>query len=113
MTDPADGEENEPAGAESDPPPPPGSLTFQVPQRLLQIGGKYDPLPRREQTRSQLALGLVGLLVILAVGLVLLTAFKRLAINDTKDLIDGILSPLVALTGAALGFYFGGHQGSG
>jgi hypothetical protein len=86
---------------------------FQVPQRVLQIGGKYDPLPRREKTRSWLALGLVGLLALIASALVGLTAAKALAIDDTKDLIDGILSPLIALAGAALGFYFGGHHGSG
>jgi hypothetical protein len=112
MTDPAEGEGDESAGAEGDPASHSSALTFQVPQRLLQIGGKYDPLPRREATRSQLALGLVGLLALLMIGLVLLTAFKLLNINDTKDLIGGILSPLIALTGAALGFYFGGHHGS-
>jgi|ERR1700689_2942908 len=83
------------------------------PQRVLQIGGKYDPLPRREKTRSWLALGLVSLLALISASLVGLTAAKVLAIGDAKDLIDGILAPLTALTGAALGFYFGGHHGSG
>jgi hypothetical protein len=113
MTEASEEEHEEQAGSER----PPYTLQlgseFQVPQRVLQIGGKYDPLPRREKTRSWLALGLVGLLALLTSALVGLTAAKALAIDDTKDLIDGILSPLIALTGAALGFYFGGHHGSG
>jgi hypothetical protein len=44
--------------------------------------GNYDPLPRRERTRSQLALGLLGLLALIAASLVGLTAAKVLAIGD-------------------------------
>jgi hypothetical protein len=79
--------------------------------RLLSVGRKYDPLPQREKTRSWLALALVAQLASIALGLLFLTAFGKLKIDDAKDLIDGILSPLIALTGTALGFYFGGHQG--
>lgn len=104
-------------GAEKSEPEPAPSLglgpQFQVPPRLLQIGGQYDPLPRREKTRSQLAIGLIGLLALIATSLVGLVAAKVLAIGDAKDLIDGVMTPLVALAGAALGFYFGGHHGSG
>jgi hypothetical protein len=78
---------------------------------LLGYGPDYDPSPRREKTRSQLALGLLILLAAVALSLVGLTAAHRLAPETTKDLVAGILSPLVAVTGTALGFYFGGHHG--
>jgi hypothetical protein len=79
---------------------------------LLGYGPDYDPTPRREETRSLLAIALVALLAAVALGILLLTGFSELKIEDAKDLIDGILSPLIALTGTALGFYFGGHHGS-
>jgi hypothetical protein len=50
-------------------------------------------------------------LAVVALSLIGLTASEALSANDTKDLVAGILSPLIALTGAALGFYFGGHHG--
>jgi hypothetical protein len=99
-----------------EPKQPAGTQTQRVqprPPRVLSVGRKYDPLPQRETTRSWLALALVGLLASVSLGLLLLTAFGKLKIEDAKDLIDGILSPLIALTGTALGFYFGGHHGSG
>lgn len=79
---------------------------------LLGYGPDYDPTPLREKTRSQLAVGLLALLAIVALSLIGLTAWHKLAPDTTKDLIEGILSPLVAVTGTALGFYFGGHHGS-
>jgi len=78
---------------------------------LLGYGPPYDPNPLREKTRSRLALGLLILLGIIALSLIGLTAASRLQPDTTKDLVEGILSPLVAVTGTALGFYFGGHHG--
>jgi hypothetical protein len=80
--------------------------------RLLGYGPDYDPTPRREKTRSELAIGLLALLAVVALSLIGLTAWHRLAPDTTKDLVEGILSPLIAVTGTALGFYFGGHHGS-
>lgn len=86
--------------------------TYDGEPRLLGYGPDYDPTPRREKTRSQLALGLFLLLALVALSLIGLTAWHRLGIDETKDLVEGILSPLIAVTGTALGFYFGGHHGS-
>ena len=82
------------------------------PPRVLQVGATFDPLPRREKTRSWLAIGLVALLAAIALSLIGLTAAELLPESTTKDLVAGILSPLIALTGTALGFYFGGQHGS-
>ena len=92
MTEPSDGEQVQP-------------------QRVAREGPPYDPLPRQEKTRSWLAFTLVGLLAFISLALIFLTAFGPLKPDETKDLVAGVLSPLVALTGAALGFYFGGHKG--
>jgi hypothetical protein len=104
MTDPSDATGEEPAN-------PPAQRTLVRPPRVLQVGKTYDPLPRREKTRSWLAFSLVALLATIALSLIGLTAGKLLDPSATKDLVAGILSPLTALTGAALGFYFGGHHG--
>jgi hypothetical protein len=76
----------------------------------LQLGEKYDPAPVREKTRRQLALILAALLFLIAIALVVFTATDLLSSNQAKDLAAAVLSPVVAVTGTALGFYFGGRQ---
>jgi hypothetical protein len=78
--------------------------------RFLQFGGEYDPRPLRERTRSRLAQALVGALILVTLGLVVLTAFDAITVDEAKDLAVAVLSPLVAITGTALGFYFGGRK---
>lgn len=73
----------------------------------------YDPAEKREITRAQLASGLAMLLGVLALLLIGLTAWGALTVDETKDLAAEIYSPIVVLTGTALGFYFGVHQGGG
>lgn len=70
----------------------------------------YDPAEKREVTRAQLASGLAILLGALALLLIGLTAASAISIGETKDLAAAIYSPIVVLTGTALGFYFGVHQ---
>jgi hypothetical protein len=79
---------------------------------LLRFGRSYDPSPLREQTRSRLALLLVLLLATVALSLIVFSATKLISAENAKDLVAGVLSPLIALTGTALGFYFGGRSGS-
>jgi hypothetical protein len=71
----------------------------------------YDPAEKREITRAQLASGLAVLLGVVGLLLIVLTAWGKLKLDETKDLADAIYSPIVVLTGTALGFYFGVHQG--
>jgi hypothetical protein len=79
--------------------------------RAPELGPPYDPAEHREHTRAQLAEGLAVLLAVVAILLIVLTAAKAISISDAKDLAEVIFSPIVVLTGTALGFYFGVHQG--
>ena len=74
------------------------------------LGPKYDPVEHRERTRGRLAVGLAFLLAIVGLLLIVLTATHAISLNDAKDLAEVIFSPIVVLTGTALGFYFGVHQ---
>ena len=80
--------------------------------RFLQVGGKYDPSEVRERTRRQLALILAVLLFLIAFLLLIFTAADLLTTDQAKDLAASVLSPVVAVTGTALGFYFGGRRSS-
>jgi hypothetical protein len=118
MSDPSDGTDEESAQDDDDLDEieefewePPTGRRYDSGPNLLGYGPDYDPSPRREKTRSELALGLLILLGLVALSLIGLTAWHRLAPETTKDLTEGILSPLIAVTGTALGFYFGGHHG--
>lgn len=83
-------------------------------QKRLRLGGEYNIEEHRETTRRQLALLLAILLAVTATSLIALTAVELLNINDAKELAASVLSPVVAVTGTALGFYFGGSRhGSG
>jgi uncharacterized membrane protein len=87
-----------------DPSDPGGTLS------VLEVGGKFDPAPAREETRSQLALLLTFLVFLIALMLVIFLATNLLSADETKELAATVLSPVVAVTGTALGFYFGGHR---
>lgn len=76
----------------------------------LRDAGSYDPRPVRESTRSWLAKALAWLLSATTISIVGLAAADLLSVNEATDLAQVVLSPLVAITGTALGFYFGGQQ---
>ena len=86
--------------------------TTQGTRDVPEVGTKFDPALLREQTRSRLAQGLVSLLAAVSIGLLVCTAAGWIGIETTKDLAVALLSPLVAVTGVALGFYFDGNRGS-
>jgi hypothetical protein len=89
----------------------PYSITFPSQPFQYQLGKPFDLEEVREKTRRNLALILAALLFIVAILLVSLTATGDLKVETTKDLAASVLSPVVAVTGTALGFYFGGHRG--
>jgi hypothetical protein len=91
--------------------PPTVFLGGGAPASLFREGGKPDIEAAQEKTRRQLALILAWLLFITALSLIGLVAVNAIDIEDAKDLAASVLSPVVAVTGTALGFYFGGHRG--
>jgi len=55
----------------------------------------------------------MGLLILLALTVAVafvLVATRRVSIADMRTLLEVLFTPLVALTGTALGFYFGGRE---
>ncbi len=67
---------------------------------------------RREDTRRWLAFALVAtfaIVVLVALGAVVLGGTS---VDDIKSILEVLIPPLVALTGSALGFYFGSRESS-
>ena len=60
-----------------------------------------------EDTRAKLAFALVALLAGIVLSLVLLLAWKRITADDFQKLAGVLISPVVALVGAATGYYYG------
>ncbi len=60
--------------------------------------------------RGVLALGLVIVLAGIVGGALLLVALGSVSVADMKGLLESVLPPVVALTGTAVGFYFGGRR---
>jgi hypothetical protein len=73
----------------------------------LLVSKPFDPTENRETTRGDLARGLLWLLTF-AIGGVL--AFIGLGLLDGSVLTQSIFPSLVALSGTALGFYFGSQS---
>jgi hypothetical protein len=88
-----------------------GLLTLSPQSPTVHVGETVDLATIQEHTRSYIAKLLVLLLSVVILALIGLTAWHRLSIDDAKDLAATVLSPLIAVTGTALGFYFGGHHG--
>jgi len=61
----------------------------------------------RERVRGILAIFLLALLSLVILSLLLATIADWLTTTEVSDLLDPLITPLVALTGTALGFYFG------
>lgn len=66
----------------------------------------------REGTRRWLAYGLVMLLAAVALISLAAVVFKWQTTDEVKSIADVIYPPIVALTGSALGFFFGVERGS-
>ena len=72
----------------------------------------YDPGREREGVRGWIAKALfwliVGLMVVLGLGLL----FKALLIGDVEKFVANLLTPILTLFGAVMGFYFGERASS-
>lgn len=74
------------------------------------IVGYSDPIElQREVTRSWLASGLIALLAAVCLMIVIF-AFNSGSKEITDQIMNGILSPLVAIVGSVVGFYFGARS---
>lgn len=61
----------------------------------------------RERVRGVLAIFLLSLLGLVILTLLLAAIADWLTTTEVKDLLEPLITPLVALAGTALGFYFG------
>jgi hypothetical protein len=76
------------------------------------------PEQQRESMRGVLASLLTGILGVVVIGTIVLVAYGRLTIGNLKTISQVLLTPLVAIVGTVVGFYFGGQtakedQGNG
>lgn len=74
---------------------------------VLSVSSPYNPFRDREETRGDLARGLLWLLTF-AIGGVL--AFIGLGLLDGTVLTQSVFPSLIALAGTSLGFYFGSQN---
>lgn len=70
----------------------------------------YNSDQDRERIRGVVALSLVGLLAAVVLGSFIGLATGWIPMRDLKELLTIVLGPLIALVGAATGFYFGGKK---
>lgn len=81
-------------------------LDVELPTRPVEK--KWDPEPSREKLRGILAGSLVAILAAV-IAAAWWTIWQRFATpEEVKDFLAVVLSPVVALVGSAIGFYFGG-----
>jgi len=64
---------------------------------------------RRESTRGILAVGMAIVFALIALGSGI-AVWTGTDVDKVKGLLDVLLPPVVALTGTAMGFYFGGER---
>jgi hypothetical protein len=75
-----------------------------------EVGAIWNPEPARERIRGAIAVGLVALLALIALGAIVLLATDTLSLDEVEGLLAAVFAPLLALAGTALGFYFGGQR---
>ena len=69
----------------------------------------YDPAKAREWVRGAIALGLTAVFILLMLFLIAMVATGYLETDRLEKIAAVLLSPLVGLLGAVLGFYYGEH----
>jgi hypothetical protein len=75
---------------------------------LPNVRTPYDPGRDREAWRGRLAGGLIALFAVTMIASFVLAGLAGATTEEINGLLDRFLGPLVALTGSAIGFYFGG-----
>jgi hypothetical protein len=69
----------------------------------------YDPRPQQENVRGAIALFLVGLMAATIIASFVLLWVHPDRSKELHDLLALVFGPVVALVGAATGYYFGSH----
>ncbi len=72
----------------------------------------YDPMKARESVRSAVALILIGIMAATIIASFILLWIHPDRSRELHDLLALIFGPLVALVGAAIGYYFGAQAAS-
>lgn len=97
-----------------DSPPPSEILVQDLGRSEPQVDGAkrvpYDPARTRENFRGLIALLLIALMTGIIVATLALFWLHPDRVKDLKDLFALIFGPVVALVGAATGYYFGYHD---
>lgn len=87
-----------------------GELDVELPSRPDEK--PWDPEPGRERLRGFLAAGLVLLLAFVVVAAWATLWLHVASQAETKDLLIAMMTPVIALVGPVVGFYFGGKSSS-
>ena len=67
----------------------------------------YDPVKDRENVRGKIAISLIEILAAIILLSFILLAFQPDSSDKLKEILSLVFGPLVALVGAATGYYFG------
>ncbi len=70
----------------------------------------YNPAKQRESMRGKLAIFLVALLTIVIFFTGIAAVFSSVEFEVIKSLLGLIFTPLMALVGTVVGFYYGGQS---
>ncbi len=71
----------------------------------------YDPARARESVRGIIALSLIALLAAVIIASFVLLWIHPDRVGELHSLLGLVFAPLIALVGAATGYYFGSHEG--
>lgn len=93
----------DPLAIETVPPVSTGGPEYQM--------APFNPLPGREMVRRWLAMTLVGLLALVVLSILVATIGGWLSIADAKELVTLLVMPILTLTSAATGFFYGTKPG--
>jgi hypothetical protein len=92
---------------------PDGERTTLGPSSPDVAGISVRDVRHRETTRRWLAMALVGLFSVVTLLSLMSVVFEWVEVDSVKSLLEVLIPPIVALTGSALGFYFGVERSSG
>lgn len=83
----------------------------EEPTAVAGIGAApYDPAEDREKIRGRIAIALISLLIGLISLLFVAILVGVVQIDDLDKIVATVLTPILGIVGAVIGFYFGGKS---